>query len=285
MPDRFVRIQEMISKSGKLGVEDFKRIQADDYVLLAEDWVPIMTNLLSKKELSEKEEKALSALKNWDLVAKSEGIAPTIFHATVNFMIKNTFRKKMGVELYDQYLKNKYIVFNTLRNLISLGKSPWLDDPETPQEEGIDELITKSFRESVAYLDKKMGPDIKDWIWGKLHTLTLYHPFGRSSRLMGFFMNIGPFPMGGSIATVNPQPYRLSKPWEVYHGASLRYIIDFSERKNSLRVIPAGISGNFMSPHYDDQIELWRTVRYRPFVLDRETVLKDARYILKMLPG
>jgi penicillin amidase len=98
-------------------------------------------------------------------------------------------------------------------------------------------------------------------------------------------MNIGPYPMGGSIATVNPQPYRLSDPWEGYHGASLRYIIDFADRKNSRRVIPAGISGNFMSPHYDDQADLWREGRYRPFVMDRQSIEKDARYTLKMIPG
>ena len=130
-----------------------------------------------------------------------------------------------------------------------------------------------------------MGDKVVDWKWGKLHTLTIYHPLGKSSSLMGYFMNIGPFPMGGSFATVNPQPYRLSNPWEGSHGASLRYIIDFSNMKNSLRVIPTGISGNFMSPHYDDQTELWRTGKYRPFVLDRKSVEQDARYTLIMIPG
>jgi penicillin amidase len=90
--------------------------------------------------------------------------------------------------------------------------------------------------------------------------------------------------MGGSLATVNPQPYKLSDPWAGFHGASLRYIIDFSNMKNSLRVIPAGISGNFMSPHYDDQVDLWRHGKYRPFVLDRKSVEEDARYTLVMLP-
>ena len=130
-----------------------------------------------------------------------------------------------------------------------------------------------------------MGDKVDGWKWGQLHTLTIYHPLGKSSSLLGALLNIGPFPTGGSFATVNPQPYRLSNPWEGYHGASLRYIIDFSNMKNSLRVIPTGISGNFMSPHYDDQTELWRTGKYRPFVLDRESVEKDARYTLSMIPG
>jgi penicillin amidase len=165
------------------------------------------------------------------------------------------------------------------------GESVWFDDPLTDDKvEGLNDVIVKSFREAVAYLEEEMGGDVEDWKWGDIHTLTMYHAFGKKSKLMGCLMNVGSYPMGGSIATVNPQPYRLNDPWEINHGASMRYIIDLQDMKNSLRVIPVGISGNFMSPHYDDQIDLWRTVTYRPFVLDREGVDKDARYTLVINP-
>jgi penicillin amidase len=285
MPDRFVRIKEMITAKEKFDTQDFAKMQADFYVVLAKEWVPMMLEALSGKQFSEKGKKAIAALKNWDFVAGTEDIAPTVFHATINEMVKNTFKKRLGEDLYGQYLKNKDVVFNAMRNLIAAGRSSWFDDPATAEVESINDLIGKSFNEAIVYLDEKMGSNVDDWKWGKLHTLTLYHPFGKSSSLMGYFMNIGPYPMGGSMATVNPQPYKLTEPWEGYHGASLRYIVDFANRKNSRRVIPAGISGNFMSPHYDDQAELWRTGKYRPFVLDRKSVEEDARYRLKMLPG
>ena len=285
MPDRFIRIQEMITAKEKFDVKDFEKMQADFYMVLAKEWIPIMLKSLSDEKLSEKEKKALSTLKIWDFVASADGTAPTVFHATINEMVKNTFKKRLGDELYGQYIKNISVAFNSMRNLMSRGQSLWFDDPDTPEVEGIREIIVTSFKEAVIYLEGQMGDNVDDWEWGKLHTLTIYHPLGKSSPLMGYFMNIGPFPMGGSIATVNPQPYRLSNPWEVYHGASLRYIIDFSNMKNSRRVIPAGISGNFMSPHYNDQMELWRTGKYRPFVLDRKSVEKDARYTLIMIPG
>lgn len=283
MPDRYIRIQEMITEKDKLGVNDFKRMHNDFYMVLAREWVPIMIKSLSNKKLSEKEQKALSALQNWDFIASVDGIPPTIFHATINAIVKNTFQKRLGDELYEQYIGNSYVTFNSLRNMIAKGSSTWFDDPETQDIEGVNEIITKSFKDGIAYLDSEMGSNVKDWIWGKLHTLTISHPFGKSSALMGYFFNIGPFPMGGSLATVNPQPYKLSDPWAGFHGASLRYIIDFSNMKNSLRVIPAGISGNFMSPHYDDQVDLWRHGKYRPFVLDRKSVEEDARYTLIML--
>ncbi len=284
MPDRFVRIQEMITQKEKLDLNDFSKMQADFFVVLARDWMPIILATLSTEELSLQEEKALETLKEWDFRARAEGIAPTVFHATINEMVAKTFRKRLGDELYHQYIKNISVTFNAMRNLIAQKNSPWFDDPQTPSVEGMREVIRQSFKEAVKYLEDRMGSDVTEWKWGKLHTLTFYHPFGRASRLMAFFINIGPFPMGGSMATVNPQPYKLTDPWEGYHGASLRYIIDFSNLKNSLRVIPTGISGNFMSPHYDDQTELWLNGKYRPFVLDRKSVEDDARYRLIMLP-
>jgi len=284
MPDRFVRIKEMITAKEKLDVKDFERMHADFYMILAKEWVPVMLKSLSDEQLSGMAEKALTTLHDWDYVADAEGIAPTVFHAIINAMVKNTFQKKLGDELYEQYIQNKYVVFNAMRNLMSLGQSVWFDDPDTSEVESSADVIVKSFEEAVAYLDEKMGAKVENWKWGKIHTLTIYHPIGKSVSLLGYFMNIGPFPMGGSIATVNPQPYRLSNPWEGYHGASLRYIVDFADRKNSRRVIPAGISGNFMSPHYDDQAKMWREGQYRPFVLDRESIEADDKYTLKMLP-
>jgi penicillin amidase len=224
MPDRYIRIQEMLTEKDKLGVDDFKRMHNDFYMVLAREWVPIMIKSLSGKRLSERQQKALSALQNWDFIASADGIPPTIFHATINAIVKNTFQKRLGDELYDQYIRNSFVAFNSLRNMIAKGRSAWFDDPETQGIEGMDEIITKSFKDGVAYLDREMGSNVKDWIWGKLHTLTISHPFGKSSALMGFFLNIGPFPMGGSLATVNPQPYKLSDPWAGFHGASLRYI-------------------------------------------------------------
>gem|GEM_PF-2641384 len=52
-----------------------------------------------------------------------------------------------------------------------------------------------------------------------------------------------------------------------------------------LRVVSMpGISGNFMSPHYDDQFEMWYNFEFRTLMLYREQVEEDARYRLIMVP-
>jgi len=167
MPDRFARIQEMISAKEKFDVKDFERMQADFYVILAKEWVPILLKYLSDEKLSEKEKKARSTLKEWDFVAAAEDIACTVFHAAINEMVKNTFKKRLGDALYGQYIQNSYVTFNAMRNLMARGPSPWFDDPDTPEVAGVAEIVVKSFKDAVAYLDGQMGGNVDDWIWGK----------------------------------------------------------------------------------------------------------------------
>ena len=105
---------------------------------------------------------------------------------------------------------------------------------------------------------------------------------------MGVLMNIVPFPMGGSIFTVSPAVYRMEKSWEVTDAADLRHIIDFSDRENSLRIMAGGMSGNSMihplRQSGRETAKLWLNYKYRPFVLDRESVEKDVKYTLIMKP-
>ena len=72
---------------------------------------------------------------------------------------------------------------------------------------------------------------------------------------------------------------------EVTHGASERMIYDVLHPDQSLVAIPAGISGRFMSPHYDDQIDNYLKVRYRPSYLSLAKVKEHALYRMQLLPA
>ena len=109
----------------------------------------MMLDALSGKQFTEKEKQALAALRDWDFVADTADIGSTVFHATINEMVKNTFRKRLGNDLYGQYLKNKYVVFNALRNLMATGRSRWFDDPDTAEKEGIKNLIDNGQHASI----------------------------------------------------------------------------------------------------------------------------------------
>ena len=285
-PDRFVRIQEMLMQKKRFSPEDFETMLADTLVVMARDWVPLIVQSLENVKLSTHAEEVLKHLRTWDYFSGKDAVESTVFNVFLNYLAENTFKKRLGQDLYVHYLTgDKNIPFNVLRELIQKGESVWFDDPGTPAIEGLNDVLAKSFQDAIVFLEKKLGGNVQDWQWGKLHTLTIYHPFGKKSALLGKFFNRGPYPVGGSIFTVNPTYFKVSKGFAVQGGgASFRHIIDFSDMTNSRRVLPGGISGNLMSPHYDDQLELWLTGQYRPFVLDRKAVMQDVRYRLSMKP-
>lgn len=82
------------------------------------------------------------------------------------------------------------------------------------------------------------------------------------SKILAPLFSIGPFSSGGDAATINMGFYRLSNPYQHVVGPSLRMVIDVGNWEDSRFILPSGQSGHPFSPHYRDQIDLWRRVDY-----------------------
>jgi penicillin amidase len=51
------------------------------------------------------------------------------------------------------------------------------------------------------------------------------------------------------------------------YGTSWRQIIDLSDQKNSLCVLPGGQLGHPFNKHYRDQLGLWLEGKYKPMTM------------------
>jgi penicillin amidase len=284
-PDRFIRISRMLTERDKLAVDDFKQMQADVYMIMAETWIPLILAAVDPDAEDDLYRRALDTLRHWDYMADSGGVAPAVFHVLFQKTTEHMLKERLGDTLYQRWLVNAFIVYDAMQNLIRNAGSAWFDNPETETIETRDDVLSLSFAEAVDFLDSTFGEDMSKWIWGRLHYLSLQHPVGAHIPVLGGMMNVGPFRMGGASNTINAGLYRLTRPWRMLAGSSQRHIFDLGDIENSLRIIPTGISGNFMSDHYNDQVESWRRVDYRPFHLDRKNVEADAKYRIKMIPA
>ena len=123
------------------------------------------------------------------------------------------------------------------------------------------------------------------WTWGRLHSLTFKHPFAGQSGLLDKLINLGPYPIGGGMFTVNPTQHRLWGDTAVISGASMRHIFDLSDPERSTGSITTGQSGHFFSPHYGDQVALWLKAETHPLSLDPETIQKRAEYLFILNPS
>ena len=152
-------------------------------------------------------------------------------------------------------------------------------------DESWDDVVNASLRAAVAYLESHHGPDPHGWGWGTVRPLTLRHPVGRVAAPLARVFDRGPFPWGGDAHTI-PQasPPPLHPTEDPIAIASLRMVVDVGAFENSRWVLPGGQSGNPVSPHYDDQLPLWRAADGIPIPFGDQAVRDACVTHLRLLP-
>ncbi len=275
------RIREMLGEKEKFGIEDFKRMHSDQKSKLVEEIKHTVTSELKKSdEWGELEEQALELLSSWDGILSKTSPESSIFEMFLCLFAENMLCDEMGDELYEKFLSSQLLRDFAIRNVLSKRDSLWSDDVRTGGiKETFEEIVQKSFRDTISSLRAELGKDPRGWQWGKIHRLTLVHPLGRVKLLDWLFQfNRGPYEVGGSFHTVCPYVYLLTEPFMVTNGASHRHIYSLDNWDDALAVIPTGVSGIPASSHYCDQTKLYLENQYRSDYFSKDLVQKNAKY-------
>jgi penicillin amidase len=256
-PYRAARIEHLLLQHEKLSAEDMTQIQLDVYSKRGErlrDFVVSACETYPKP--GPDFARAVELLRRWDLNADAESPGAAIFYESHAMVARSIFGTRMGPDLW----KRLYRSFGNLDDMVDdESAQKWFDNPETEVVETRDEAISAGVAEAVTSLREFFGTEPDDWQWGQLHTLTFRHPLGRSGALAKA-LNLGPFPLGGAISTVNPGVYYFDsgqKPYSVLSGPSMRTVIDFGDVDAARMVITLGQSEQRFSEHYADQLPHW----------------------------
>ena len=261
-PSRIERLTEVLGKQGDIfSVQDFERLQLDTYSRYARDIVPyILEAFHDSASALPMGERVFEYLRNWHHRFDADDIATSIYHEFLVRLLRNTFADEMGDSLYHDWVILGNIPLRVTARLLAAGNSPWFDDVRTPAQETRDDIVRRSLREAIAALRASCGDDPRAWGWGRLHTVSLRHPFGLRKPLDRIF-NIGPFPAPGASTALVSMEYDLNSPFAVTVGPSFRQIFDMHGDIRS--VLPGGESGQVFHVHYDDQTRLWLNGAYR----------------------
>lgn len=283
--ERIGRIRELIKAKEKHSPADMKTIHMDVKSLTAVQIRPHILEALKDRQLSEREAAALKLLKDWDLRLTVDSAAAGIFELTWISLFTEIAGDEVEPKLLEAWLKNHYIANQALLNWLESG-TPLFDDTRTKEKETKKVIIRRALNKALDRLAKEFGTDdMADWKWGKIHTLTFNHPFSGQSPILDRIVNLGPYPVGGGMFTVNPLQYRLKGDLAVISGASMRHVYDFSDLEKSRGSITTGQSGHFLSDHYADQVKLWLTGETHPLTLDPKRAAETAEYQLTLEPA
>lgn len=287
--DRLRRVREIIDKTisvnGKFSINDVDKIFQDVQVVMARDWVPLILSALKGNSLNSREKEALDSLRKWDFDSKKEQVAPLVFQATLISMVRNAFSERLGKTYYELYIETPSQAMKALKHIMSTENSPWFDDTSTSVIEGRTNFLSASFKDAVTLLEEKIGNNVDDWRLGKLLTLTLKNSLSKGMPFAAPLFNVESLPMDGGWTVPRAAHYSLTNPFEVDGGSIARIAVDLSDLTTAKIINMPGISGNFMSPHYDDQVKLWHELKFRPLGLpNRDRTGKDGKYLLRLLP-
>ncbi len=284
--DRIDRIREMLEEKPLLGTEDFEVMQRDVKSKKAEQYTSVfISSIRTNADLNESEKEALKKLEEWNFELTRESVAASIFEILYRKVCENLTKDDLTPELFTALKGQRILLENLMQNILAEKSSEWIDDKTTPETETFEDIMIRSFKETVSDLTSELGNNMDNWKWGKIHTLTLEHPLGTVDILDKLFnLNKEPFEAPGSYHTVMPFSYSNNNLYKVVHGASHRHIFDVSNWDASKTIIPTGTSGIPASDFYLNQTEMYINNRYHADPFSKAEAEKATRFKMKLLP-
>ena len=279
--DRAKRIIQLLEPKNNWNKEAIAVMINDVTSSVAPEIIKEFTKIMDFNSFSKNEQRAIDVLQLWDGENTKEHVAPTIYNKWVYLYLKNTFKDELGDPIFNQLLKT-HLMKRMIAEIVKNKNLIWWDDISTKDNiENRKDILSKSLIEAVAALEKQLGNDIKDWNWGKVHTLEHGHPLGTIASLKKYF-NVGPFPMKGAREVIDNRGYEYNNTglYKVTAGPSTRRVIDFSDVENSISILPTGQSGNPFSKHYKDQAEMYNKGEFRKMKMNKEEIISVSTKLI-----
>lgn len=279
--DRAMRIESFLAPKNNWTSTDVQKMIFDNTSSRSSTIVATMLSEISTNNQSVEFKKAYEILGKWNGSNNLNDVAPTIYNKLIYRYLENTFQDELGSEKFSAMLSTHFVK-QMIENQVANENSVWWDNVATKnKKETRQEILTKSFKETVAELEKQLGNNVWQWTWNKVHTLEHMHPIGQVKALAPFF-NVGKFEVAGSNEVINNLMFGFSNngKYEVKAGPSTRRIIDFSDVENAVSILPTGNSGNPMSKHYNDQAEMYNKGQFRKMLINRKAIEKVSTKLI-----
>jgi penicillin amidase len=273
--DRGRRIVELLEEKNDFTKQDVAEMICDVTSVLAPEISAFWVQDVQTSMLSPTEKKALDILKKWKGSFEKEEIAPVIYNRLWYEFVKNTFQDEMG-EAFEQFV-NTSLERKAVQNQVSKKESLWWDNINTKdKKETKKEIITKSFKQAISFLQKQLGENVEHWKWERVISVEHEHAIGKAGGILRDIFNVGVFQTKGGNQVLNNKKYKIDSTgyYKVTAGPSTRRVIDFSDVENSLAVIPTGQSGNVLSPYYKNQAEKYEKGEFYTMKINKEEVEK-----------
>jgi penicillin amidase len=281
--DRAIQIQRLLATQDKWSDEELKRVQTNQQEVFASEDVPLLLGRIPKPE-DTLEKNAYAVLERWDGHSDMASVGAALFNEWRSQILRGAVLDEMGEERFTVFCKIADSG-HFYKRLINNPASRWWDNVQTKDRiETREEVVTRAFQDAIAVLKRRFGTDITQWTWGRLHTMEYQHPLG-ALKPLNYIFNAGPYPAGGNAGQIDAMSGpRGQETFPIIYGPSTRRILDFSHIEKTWGVNPLGTSGNVLSRHERDQVDMFLHGEYRPQLMDQAEIQRVSESTLTLRP-
>ena len=267
---------------GTATVDDMASMHADRTSIPARIFTEALLKIRAPDEASGR---ALALLRGWDHRMDRDLPQPTIYSQT-RLRATRTLAEHLLGDMAAPALEGASGAEAHLRLIVlemTLGLERG-DESMLPVGCAWDDLLAESLKRAVADLEDRLGGDMAEWRWGRVHHTRPRHPLSRVFPECARLLDPPGLPTHGDGDVPLAGGYDVSEPFVATGMSVNRYIHDPSDWSNSRWIVPLGASGHPGSAHYADQAQLWADVGYIPQLWDWETIVSEAETRQRLEP-
>lgn len=261
------RINEVLASPKQFTPADMMKLQNDNFNLQAAESLPLMLSLLDTAMLKGEERRIVDALGYWDFVNSRESLAASYYEAWWSTFLNLTFdefeKENVALEMPNDY--------GVIRLMQTRPDLQFFDRLDTPEKEGLADIVNQSFRESVRMLTDWETKTQRPAQWADYKDTYIQHLL----RMEALSRHVR---VGGNSGIVNASGKRAGPSW--------RYVVSMEHPVRAWGIYPAGQSGNPGSAYYSNFINDWADGRYYELIFDTrfESVSKKALCVVSLNP-
>jgi penicillin amidase len=268
------RIQQRLQAKPKFDLKEFQSIQYDDTSLPGLALVKLLkSGAIRDAEL----QPYIDLLTNWDGSLSADSRAGALYGIWLRELLDALYRPRVPPELLEGLVSRGGVP--VLLAALEQPDARWLGNHP---EQGRDDLLRRTLRVAVGKAREALGPDMRQWSWGRLHTMTFRHPLAALGPQYASAFNLGPVPRPGDAHTPNAATH--DPKFAQTSGASYRHVVDLADWDKGLATSTPGQSGQPGSPHYADLLPLWQRGEYFPLAFSRAKVDEVTAHRMRLMP-
>lgn len=266
------RLTSLLAASAPHRLEDSRALQLDTLSLPAQRIVALLRDVRDTRATVTR---ALDLLRAWDGRVRADSAAAAIFEV----WFTNHLRTAVTRAVLPAAAATRVGGADASRILQVLeGHAGWLPADRR------DRVVVDSLAQALAELERRLGPAMATWQWGRLHQAVFDHPLAeRVDAATRERLTVGAWPLDGSSVTPMAATYSATS-YRLAAGASFRMVADVGNWDASVAINTPGQSGDPASPHYRDLAPLWARGGYFPLSYSRAAVDRETRSRLVLSP-